>query len=39
MHVVSCSQIGNHPQEDLVKFGYRPDVKVKKTFEKRRKNA
>jgi hypothetical protein len=24
------SQTGNHPQEDLAKFGYRPDVKVEK---------
>jgi hypothetical protein len=24
------SQTGSHPQEDLAKFGYRPDVKVKK---------
>jgi hypothetical protein len=24
------SQTGNHPQEGLAKFGYRPDVKVEK---------
>jgi len=25
-----CSQTGDHPQEDLAKFGYRPDVEVEK---------
>jgi hypothetical protein len=26
--ILCCSQIGNHPQEDLANFGCRPDVKV-----------
>ncbi len=25
-----CSQIGDHPQENLAKFDYKPDMKVKK---------
>ncbi len=28
--ILRCSQTGNHPQEDLAKFGYRPDMKVEK---------
>jgi hypothetical protein len=27
---VWCSQTGNHPHEDLAKFGYGPGMKVKK---------
>jgi hypothetical protein len=27
---VWCSQTGDHPHEDLAKFGYRPGMKVKK---------
>jgi len=27
--VLLCSQIGDHLQEDLVKFGYRPSMKVR----------
>jgi hypothetical protein len=25
-----CSQTGNHPHEDLARFGYKPNVKVEK---------
>ncbi len=25
---MSCSQIGDHPQEDLAKSGYRPDMRT-----------
>jgi hypothetical protein len=25
-----CSQTRDHPHEDFAKFGYRPDMKVKK---------
>ncbi len=26
--ILLCSQTGNHPQEDLAKYGYRLDMKV-----------
>jgi hypothetical protein len=28
--IVWCSQTGDHPHEDLAKFGYGPGMKVKK---------
>ncbi len=33
--IVWCSHNGNHPQEDLAKFGYRSQRKVRKKKEKR----
>jgi len=26
--ILLCDKTGDHPQEDLAKFGYRPDMKV-----------
>jgi hypothetical protein len=28
--ILWCCQTGNHPQEDLAKFGYIPNMKVEK---------
>jgi hypothetical protein len=27
-HILSCSQSGDHPEENLTKFGYKSDMKV-----------
>jgi hypothetical protein len=27
---IACSQTGDHPQQNVAKFGYTPDMKVEK---------
>jgi hypothetical protein len=29
---IACSQTGDHPQQNVAKFGYTPDMKVEKNI-------
>ncbi len=40
LRILRCSQSGDHPENDLTKFGYTPDMKVrKKKKEKKAQNS